>query len=315
VPENFTAVSVDVSIIVPVFNNAGTLDELHRRIISVLEGRGASFEIIFVDDGSRDNSWEVLRKLRGGDSRVRALRFARNFGQAAALCAAMERVRGRVVVSIDADLQNYPEDIPALLDEIHRGFEFVSGYRESRQDSLLARLIPSRFLNRLVQAIIKVRLRDYGCGLNALSRRLALEMENHGEMRRFPKPLAVILAESVSEVPVRHIKAPGNFSRYTFTNLVGLQLDFFTSFSRKPFQVIGLAGVTLSILGFIGGVFYLIVLFGFDHSLGVRIQAVFLLAMFLGLQLAVLGLLGEFIVRIYQVSQGQPFYIIREGND
>lgn len=306
---------LDVSVVVPVYENAATLEELHRRIVQALEARGNSFEILFVDDGSRDRSWEVLGKLREADGRVRTYRFARNFGQAAALSAGLERVRGKVAVTIDADLQNLPEDIPSLLDEMDRGYELVSGYRVNRRDPYLSRVLPSRLLNRLVQATIGVRLRDYGCGLNALRRRLCLEMRHHGDMRRFLKPLAVLLAESVSEVPVRHAPDSGRRSRYGFENLVGLQLDFFTSFSRKPFQRIGVVGVLMALVGFLGSLVYVGVLFLLGFSLGVRLQAVLLLGMVLGLQLAVLGLLGEFIVRIYKVTQGQPFYIIREGED
>lgn len=304
----------DVSVIVPVFNNSATLEELCLRITRVLEERGDSFEIIFVDDGSRDGSWNLLEKLRAGDSRVRTLRFARNYGQAAALGAALERVRGEVVVSIDADLENLPEDIPALLDEVGRGFELVSGYREGRRGSFLVRLIPSRLVNRLIHGMIGVKLRDYGCGLNALRRRLALELANHGEMRRFPKPLAALLADSVSEVPVRHASRSGSRSGYTLLSLLGVQLDFFTSFSRRPFELIGIVGSLLFAFGLAAGLLYLAVLFGFGYSPGVRVQAIVLLAMVLGLQLAVLGLLGEFIVRIYKVSQGEHFYTVREGD-
>lgn len=307
--------SCDLSVIVPVFNNSATLEELYGRLTKVLEGRGGTYEIIFVDDGSKDGSWEILTKLGTEDARVRAIRFARNYGQAAALGAALERVRGEVAVSIDADLENLPEDIPALLDEIDRGFELVSGYREDRKDSFFVRLIPSRLVNRLIYGMIGVKLRDYGCGLNALRRRLAHELAKHGEMRRFPKPLAAVLADSVSEVPVRHVKRDDSRSGYTLLSLLGVQLDFFTSFSRRPFELIGIVGALLFGLGVLGGFLYLLVLFGFGYSPGVRIQAIVLLGMLLGLQLAILGLLGEFIVRIYKVSQGQHFYTIREGDD
>ncbi|MDP3937708.1 MAG: glycosyltransferase family 2 protein [Deltaproteobacteria bacterium] len=306
--------AMDVSVVVPVYQNAGTLRELHRRIAKVLDDRDLRFEIIFVDDGSKDGSWDALKALAKEDARVRPLRFVRNFGQAAALSAGFERVQGRVAVTIDADLQNLPEDIPALLDEIDRGYEFVSGYRTEREDHYLFRVLPSRLLNRLVQATIGIPLRDYGCGLNALSRRLALEVRHHGEMRRFLKPLVVMLAESVSEVPVRQ-GGSGDRSRYSFSSLVGLQLDFFTGFSRKTFQRIGLFGVLMALAGFLGGLVYVAILFGFGHPLGGRFQALIILAMVLGLQLVVLGLLGEFIVRIYHLTQGQPFYLLREKDE
>jgi glycosyltransferase involved in cell wall biosynthesis len=303
---------VDVTIVVPVYNNAQTLDELCRRMVRVMEARGGSFEVIFVDDGSRDDSWEILMKLGRADARVRTLRLARNFGQPAALCAGLERMKGEAVVTIDADLQNFPEDIPKLLDEIERGHDLVSGYRVNRNDPLFTRRLPSRFLNLLVRFVTGVKLRDYGCGLNAARVHVARAIKHHGEMRRFVKPLAVLLAGSVSEVPVQHVKRDQGGSTYSFSSLVGVQFDFFTSFSRKPFQVIGLAGVFFFVVGFLGGVTYLVLRFGAHIGPDIRVQALLLLAMVLGLQLSVLGLLGEFILRVYHLTQGQPFYVVRE---
>jgi undecaprenyl-phosphate 4-deoxy-4-formamido-L-arabinose transferase len=304
-----------VTIVVPVYNNSETLEDLCQRIVLVMEERDGTFEIIFVDDGSRDDSWEILQKLRQADTRVRALRFVRNFGQPAALCAGLERMKGESVVTIDADLQNFPEDIPKLLDEIERGHDLVSGYRVNRDDPLLGRRLPSRFLNLLVRFVTGVKLRDYGCGLNAARGHVARAIRHHGEMRRFVKPLAILLAGSVSEVPVRHVKRDRGGSAYSFSSLVGVQLDFFTSFSRKPFQVIGLAGLFIFVAGFLGGVAYIVLRFGADIEPGIRVQALLILAMLLGLQLSVLGLLGEFILRVYHLAQGQPLYVVREEDE
>lgn len=309
--------SIEVTVIVPVFNNAGTLEELHQRIVKTLEARGNAFEILFVDDGSRDNSWEIISNLRQADPRVRGLRFSRNFGQPAAICAGLEHMRGNASISIDADLQNYPEDIPVLLDEIAKGHDFASGYRLSREDSLIGRRIPSMILNRLVQSVTGIKLRDFGCGLNAATRQLSQDIIQHGEMRRFLKPLGATLAHSIAEVPVRNQERKGKKSSYGFMSLLAVQFDFVTSFSRKPFQFIGIAGGTFFVLGFVGAIIYLIFRFGIGLNPGVRLQALLALSMVLGLQLAVLGLLGEFIVRIFHLSQGQPFYIVREeeGSD
>jgi glycosyltransferase involved in cell wall biosynthesis len=299
--------------VVPVFENAATLDELVRRTVLVLEREALSFELLFVDDGSRDGSWDALERLREADRRVRALRLARNFGQASALSAGFDHARGRTVVTIDADLQLYPEDIPALLAKRREGHDLVSGVRLERADPL-GRLVPSWLFNRLVHSIIGIRLRDYGCGLNALSRELALELSQHGEMRRFLKPLAAMLARSVGEVPVRHAPSPAGRSRYTFMSLVGVQFDFFTSFSRKPFQVVGIAGLVLFALGLLGGLATLLLYVGPGVSVGSRVQTLVILAMIFGLQLAVLGLLGEFVVRIHH-ARSEPFYVVREEDD
>lgn len=314
-PDLAADASLDVSVVVPVFYNAATVEELYRRTVHVLEEKGLSFEIIFVDDGSRDNSWEILRSLRKDDERVRLLRLSRNFGQHAALCAGIERIRGKIYITIDADLQNFPEDIPALIDEVEKGSEFVSGYRVNRQDPFFARLIPSRLLNWIVHAMTGIKLRDYGCGLNASRRRLAADIRHYGEMRRFLKPLHLSIAETVSEVPVRHARREGERSRYNFTSLVGLQFDFFTSFTRKPFQVIGLVGILLFLAGVLGAGVYLALRVGGEIPPGNRLQVALLVSMLLGIQLAVLGLLGEFIVRIFQLTQGQPFYVVRDEED
>jgi glycosyltransferase involved in cell wall biosynthesis len=303
----------DVSVVVPVYNNADTLEELYRRLSAVMAVRGVSFELILVDDGSTDSSWEVIRKLRVEEPRVRAVRLARNFGQHAAFCAGLERMRGRMGVALDADLENRPEDVPALLDELERGTEFVSGRRVRRRSPFLARRLPSWILNRLAQSLTGVRISDYGCALNAFTPRLAREVLHQGERRRFLKPLFAMLARSVREVPVAYAPRPSGRSSYGFESLVGLQLDFFTSFSRKPFQVFGILGVLLFLAGVGGGGIYL-VFFAFGVSLGVRVQALLILAAVLGIQLAVMGLLGEFTVRTYHVAQNEPFYDVAEDS-
>ncbi|MBI2567445.1 MAG: glycosyltransferase family 2 protein [Candidatus Schekmanbacteria bacterium] len=306
--------AVYASVVVPVFNNAATLAELHRRIVAVLEARGVTFEILMVDDGSRDESWRVIAALSAQDARLRGLRLARNFGQHAAVCAGLDRIRGAVVLSIDADLQNAPEDFPALLDEFERGFEFVSGYRSFRRDSYFRRVLPSLLLNRLVQRVIHVPLRDYGCGINAVARRLAVEVGRHGEMRRFLKPLLALLADSASEVPVRHLPRGDGKSSYSLTRLLALQLDFFISFTRTPFQLVGATGLLMFAGGAVGGLLYLMILGLLGVSLGPRVQVLLLLVLVIGLQLSVLGLLGEYILRTYHVAQGQPLYVVRDDS-
>jgi glycosyltransferase involved in cell wall biosynthesis len=303
--------SVEVSAIVPVFNNATTLEELCRRLVDVLGLAASSFEILLVEDGSGDGSWALIQRLAASDPRMRGIRLARNFGQAAALCAGFERMRGEVAVTIDADLQNFPEDVPLLLAEVRTGHDLVSGVRSSREDPTFARKIPSLLANRLGSWVTGIALRDVGCGLNAVTRRLAESIGRSGDMRRFLKPLAASLADSVAEVSVQHVPSPTGRSSYTFMDLLGLQIDLFTSFSRKPFQRVGLLGVLLFLGGFAGGVLHVGLLVVTGSSLGLRAQALLILAMIFGLQLAVLGLLGEFIVRIYH-AQSRPFFLVRQ---
>ncbi len=305
----------DVSVVVPVRDNATTLEALCARTVAVLERRRAAFEIVLVDDGSRDGSWAVIRRLAKADARVRGLRLARNFGQAAALCAGLERMRGEVAVTIDADLQNLPEDIPKLLDAIQEGHDLVSGVRTSREDPTFARRLPSLVTNRVGRWVTGFPLHDIGCGLNALTRRVAQMIGQSGDMRRFLKPLAASYSDSMSEVPVGHAPSSKGRSSYEFMDLLALVIDLFTSFSRKPFQRIGIAGVLLFLAGFGVGLVHIGTLVVTGSSLGLRVQALVILAMIFGLQLAVLGLLGEFIVRVYH-GQSRPFFVVRdEGAD
>lgn len=301
---------LDVSVVVPVYDNARTLEELCARLAGALDGAGLRYEVLLVDDGSRDDSWQVLRRLRAADTRLRPVRLARNFGQAAALCAGFERCRGRVVVTIDADLQNFPEDVPGLVAEVDKGHDLVSGYRVLREDPALLRRLPSKLFNRLVRRIAKVELRDIGCGLNAMDARLVREIGAHGEMRRFLKPLAALLADSPIEVPVQHAP-PGDGSRYSLMSLIALHLDFVTSFTRRPFQVIWVAGLGGFALAFLAGLANVVLYVAFDVSLDVRVQSLIVLGMIFGLQLGILGLLGEFLVRSFH-AQNQPFFVVRE---
>lgn len=300
-----------VSVVVPVYNNARTLEPLCARTIAALEPRGERFEILLVDDGSRDDSWAVIRRLAKCDERVRGVRLARNFGQAAALCAGFERMRGAIAVTIDADLENLPEDVPRLLDAIEQGHDLVSGVRAGRRDPLLSRRVPSQLTNRVARWVTGFPLHDVGCGLNALTRRVAELIARSGDLRRFLKPLAASYADSIAEVPVGHATSARRRSGYDFMELLGLAIDLFASFSRKPFQRIGVAGVLLFLAGFAGAVVYLGALVLTGSGLGLRVQALVTLAMIFGLQLAVLGLLGEFLVRVYH-AQSRPFFVVRD---
>ena len=293
----------------PVFNEADNLTELYAQLTKALQG--FRYELLFVDDGSVDESYEILANLHASDRRVKVVRLARNYGQHAALSAGIESAKGQVIVSLDADLQCDPDDIPKLLAKIDEGHDVVSGWRCDRKDPLLRRL-PSYIANKTIGMVTGVRLHDYGCPLKAITAEVARELKYHGEMRRFLGALVVHVGRSAAEVPVSHGFRTAGKSRYSLLPLISHYLDFIVSFSTRPFQIIGVVGGLLTLLGFVGGVLYFPLRSLADLPLGGRFQIVVFLAVFFGLQFAILGLLGEFTTRIYRLVQNKPFFVIRE---
>jgi glycosyltransferase involved in cell wall biosynthesis len=300
---------LELSVVVPVFNEADNLPEFHAQLTKALHG--SRYELLFVDDGSVDGSYEILAALHASDPQVKVVRLAGNFGQHAALSAGIECAKGQVIVSLDADLQCDPHDIPKLLAKIEEGHDVVSGWRYDRKDPLLRRL-PSYIANKTIGMVTGVRLHDYGCPLKAITAEVARELKYYGEMRRFLGALVVQLGRSVADVQVSHRSRMVGKSRYSVLRLIGHYVDFIVSFSTRPFQIIGVAGGLLTLLGLIGGAVYFPLRFLADFPLGERFQIVVFLAVFFGLQFAILGLLGEFTTRIYRLVQNRPFFVIRE---
>ena len=203
-----------LSVVVPVMNEQESLEPLYSRLLGVLEGLGTGYEVIFVDDGSTDGSFEALRRLHEADARVRVIRFSRNFGQTAAFAAGFADARGETIVTLDADLQNDPADIPLLLDKVRQGYDLVSGWRRRRRDPLLTRRLPSRLANRLIGLVTGVRLHDYGCSLKAYRSEVVKELRLYGEMHRFIPALASRMGARITEVPVRHYPRLYGHSKY-----------------------------------------------------------------------------------------------------
>ncbi|PYO17387.1 MAG: glycosyltransferase, partial [Candidatus Rokuibacteriota bacterium] len=237
-----------ISVVIPVFNEAKSLGDLHDRLTQTLKQLGQSHEIIFVDDGSRDGSTDILRALHTQDRAVRVIRFNRNYGQHAAVSAGMERARGDVIVTLDADLQNPPEEIPRLLAALTDGVDVVGGRRVSRRDPLFRRLA-SWVVNRVTSAVVGVRMRDYGCMLRAYRRSVVDRMLACDGGSHFIPALANTFATSVAEVPVDHGPRQHGSSRYGLLRLLRLNFDLLTGFSLLPIQVVSLTGILVSILG------------------------------------------------------------------
>ncbi len=300
-----------LSIVIPIFNEAGSLDSLHRRLSRTLTEVGKSYEIIFVDDGSTDGTERVLRELHKKDPAVTVIRFNRNYGQHAAVIAGFERAQGDVVVTLDGDLQNPPEEIPKLLAKLQEGYDVVGGWREGRQDSGIRRAL-SFLMNQVTSIIVGVRMRDYGCMLRAYRRSVVESVCRCQEASSYIPALANAFAGSVAEIPVSHSPRSVGQSRYTPFRLMRLNFDLMTGFSLLPIQVVSFAGIIISFLG-IAFALYLAVR---RLVIGPEVEGVFtlfaILFFFVGLQILALGLIGEYVGRIYMQVRRRPRYVIKE---
>jgi len=309
-----------LSVVVPVFNEQESLRPLCQEISDAFSRvDGLSYEIILVDDGSRDGSFEVMRALHEEDAEhVKAIRLRRNFGQTAALAAGFDAARGDIIIPIDADLQNDPQDIPHLIDKMDEGYDVVSGWRADRQDRYWSRRLPSILANGLISTITGVRLHDYGCTLKAYHRDVVKHMNLYGEQHRFLPALASWAGARVTEIPVNHRAREFGRSKYGIGRTLRVILDLITvkfllSYSTKPMQVFGRWGFVSILLGVGAGLITTVDKLFAGLSVN-RNGWTFICFFFLlgGLQLIGLGLLGEISVRTYYESQHKPVYTVRE---
>jgi undecaprenyl-phosphate 4-deoxy-4-formamido-L-arabinose transferase len=308
---NIDASPVQLSVVIPVFNETESVEFLHRRLSETLAAIGKSYEVIYVDDGSTDGSDKKLGELYRNDPRVTVIRFNRNYGQHAAVIAGFERSQGDIVVTLDADLQNPPEEIPKLLAKLEEGYDVVGGWREGRQDSGVRRVL-SFLINRVSSLIIGVKMKDYGCMLRAYRRPVVKRICECQEMASFIPALANAFAGSVAEIPVSHSARETGRSKYGAFRLMRLNFDLLTGFSLLPIQVVSFAGILISFAGLGFAAF----LFVRRFIVGPEVEGVFtlfaILFFFVGLQILALGLIGEYIGRIYMEVRRRPRYIIKE---
>ncbi len=304
-------VSPGVSLVIPVYNEEANLPALWARLVPVLDGMGRTSEVVFVDDGSADRSLEVLTQLGAKDPRVRVVEFNRNYGQHAAVFAGLEHSRGDVVVTLDADLQNPPEEIPTLLAKIDEGFEVVGGVRRQRRDNIF-RKMASRAVNRLMWKMTGVKISDYGCMLRAYRREIVDHVTGCSEISSFIPALANSFAKRVAEVEVRHEERHEGRSRYNVFRLVSLMFDLVTGFSMVPIRWLTYFGLMVSVLGLGFSLFLLIR----RLIVGPEVEGVFtlfaILFFFVGAQFLAFGLLGEYIGRIYGEARRRPRFVIRK---
>jgi len=309
---------VDVSIVVPLYNEEESIPNLYNSVTAALTGHDFTWEMILVDDGSVDGSALILRELAARDRRIKVIRFRRNFGQTAAMAAGFDAASGDVVVPMDGDLQNDPLDIPALLAKIHEGYDVVSGWRKERRDTFINRKLPSIIANAIISRMTGVHLHDYGCTLKAYRREILDGINLYGEMHRFVPALASQVGARVTEIPVRHHPRMLGASKYGISRTVRVMLDLMTvkfllQYSTKPIQLFGRWGIYTFCAGCVSGALTLYFKF-FEHINMNRNPLLILTAflLFMGVQFIVLGLLGEVNARTYYEAQGKPIYVVRE---
>ncbi len=309
---------MQLSVVLPVFDERENLAPLHEELRAVLEELGRSYEVLYVDDGSTDGSAEVLAGLAAADPRVRVLRLRRNLGQTAALAAGLEHSTGDVVVTLDSDRQNDPRDIPRLLAKLEEGYDLVSGWRRDRKDDLVLRKLPSLAANWIIRRTTNVRVHDYGCMLKVYRGDIARGMRLYGEMHRFIPAIAGDLGARIVEMEVHHRPRVAGASKYGISRVLRVVLDlmtvkFLSTFSTRPIHVFGVLGL---VLGGAGGT--ILAVLGFErlilgHNIGGRpILLLALLLVVTGVQLVTMGLLGEMLARTYHESQGKPIYVLAD---
>ena len=307
-----------ISVLIPVFNEEESISPLYEKLTSVLNRMGKDYEVIFIDDGSNDDTLSLLRPICKKDPHIKFISFSRNFGQTSALSAGIDLSKGKIIIPMDGDLQNDPEDIPHLLQKIEEGYDVVSGWRKDRKDPFLKRRLPSLIANKIISFIGGVRLHDYGCTLKAYRRDILKNIRLYGEMHRFIPIYAKWVGARVSEVPVHHFPRKFGSSKYGVNRVFNVILDlmvvkFLLSYSQKPIYVFGGMGF-LMILGAIlsgGYAIYLKVFRGVSFILTpIPILSVFLVV--LGFLSILMGFLAEVLIRTYYESQGKPTYQIKE---
>jgi glycosyltransferase involved in cell wall biosynthesis len=309
---------MDLSIVIPVYNEEENVEPLVSEITSVMEHQGKRYEIIVVDDGSRDGTFERLAQLRARACALRVIRLKRNFGQTAAMAAGLCHSRGEFVALMDGDGQNDPADIPAMLAELERGADLVCGWRFKRRDPFLSRRLPSIIANGLISWATQVELHDYGCTLKVMRREIAKGLKLYGEMHRFIPAIAFERGARIVEMKVNHRPRLRGTSKYGITRILRVILDLLTvkfmlSYSTRPSHMFGLIGLASLGVGMLIGLYLTVQKLVYNAEIGGRpLLLMGILLIFIGFQFITMGLLGEMLARTYHESQDRPVFAIRE---
>jgi glycosyltransferase involved in cell wall biosynthesis len=307
----------EISVVIPVRNEAPNVPALYEELTATLESFGRRYEIIVVDDGSTDETFELLAALQARDARLRIIRFRRNFGQTAAFSAGFAHARGRFIVTSDGDLQNDPRDIPAMI-ELAQGFDIVAGWRKDRQDAFLNRRLPSMLANWIISQVTGVKLHDYGCSLKVFRAEVVKSMKLYGEMHRFLPAIASEMGVTITERAVNHRKRLHGTSKYGISRTIRVVLDLLTvkfliSYSTRPLQIFGLLGLGMGALGSLVCLWLVYVKYLLHEGISDRpllLAGIVLLVM--GANFLMSGLIAEMQARTYHESQDKPTYVIRE---
>jgi dolichol-phosphate mannosyltransferase len=308
----------EISVFLPVYNEEPNLRILHAKLDEALAKLARSAEIVYVDDGSTDGSMTILRELANTDPRVRVVALRRNYGQTAAMAAGIDSARGRVLIPMDADLQNDPADIVRLLEKLDEGYDVVSGWRQNRQDKLITRKLPSMIANRLISWIGGVPLHDYGCSLKAYRRESLQDVRLYGEMHRFIPIYASWAGARVSEIPVKHHPRTMGKSKYGLSRTLKVVFDlmtikFMASYQTKPIYVFGSFGTLAFAISLLAGLYAVFLkLFHKADFVQTPLPILTIVMFAVGIQFLLMGLLAEMLVRTYHESQAKPIYAVRE---
>jgi glycosyltransferase involved in cell wall biosynthesis len=308
----------ELSIVIPVRNESPNIKPLYDELTATLTPYGRRYELVIVDDGSTDDTFDQLAALQARDDRLRVIRFRRNFGQTAAFAAGIAHARGSLIVTSDGDLQNDPHDIPAMVALIEQGNDIVCGWRKDRKDTFVTRKLPSMMANKLISWATGVPLHDYGCSLKVFRAEVVKPLRLYGEMHRFIPALASELGVKIAEVVVNHRARRAGTSKYGISRTIRVVLDlatvkFLLSYSTRPLQIFGLLGIVTGGLGFVITAWLAYVRLFLHQGIAERpLLLLGVLLIFIGVQLVTFGLLAEVMARTYYESQDKPTYVIRE---
>jgi glycosyltransferase involved in cell wall biosynthesis len=309
---------VEISIVIPVYNEEASIEPLIDEIRAALDCTGKNYEIVVVDDGSIDGTYPLILSLHKKEPRLKAIRLKRNFGQTAAVAAGFAYAEGDTIVAMDGDGQNDPKDIPAMLAKIDDGYDLVCGWRSPRRDPLFTRRLPSRAANGLISWMTGVRIHDYGCTMKALRSELAKEMRLYGEMHRFIPAIAFERGARIVEMKVHHRPRLWGTSKYGIARAFRVLLDLLTvkfllSYATRPLHAFGLIGLLCGGIGFLIGVYLTLEKFIYGGEIGGRpLLLLSILLIMIGFQFITMGLLGEMLARTYHESQDKPIYAVKE---
>lgn len=309
---------VDLTIVIPLYNEEGNVKELYRELYAVLNDQQLSYELLFINDGSSDKTAELIEEISKSNPAVVGINFRRNFGQTAAMSAGFDYASGKIIVTMDGDLQNDPADIPKFIDKINDGYDVVAGWRHKRQDAFLNRRLPSMIANKIISVITGVKLHDYGCTLKAFRKEVAENIKLYGEMHRFIPAIASAMGTTIAEVKVNHRARQHGSSKYGISRTFRVILDLITvkfllSYSNKPIHVFGFIGMVSFCFGTL--ISFVLVVQRQFYNMPLSDRPLFLLAIllvFIGIQFVTFGLISELQIRTYHESLNKPTYYVKD---